>query len=174
MKPTNLKRSGAAGLDARHRAILRGAQAAAWALALIATSAHADGLRRAATPAPAAYATECASCHIGYAPGLLPAASWQRLMSQLRTHFGTDASIEPGAQAAIASWLVANAATGKRAREEPAESRITRAGWFVREHRELGAAVWSRPAIRSAANCAACHPKADQGDFDERAIRIPR
>ena len=30
------------------------------------------------------------------------------------------------------------------------------------------------PAIRSAAGCIACHTQADQGDFNERSVRIPR
>jgi hypothetical protein len=34
--------------------------------------------------------------------------------------------------------------------------------------------VWSRPAVKNAANCAACHTAAEQGDFRERNIRIPR
>lgn len=158
-----------------HRSVRRSARAALAALAwLAAVAAQADGPQRPSTPAPAAYAAECASCHIAYPPALLPAVSWQRLMGQLKTHFGTDASTDPAAQAAIATWLAANAGSGKRAREEPPQDRITRAAWFLREHRELGRETWARPAIQSAANCAACHPKADQGDFDEHAIRIPR
>jgi hypothetical protein len=47
----------------------------------------------------------------------------------------------------------------------PPEDRITRSAWFIRKHDEVPAAAWQRPAIRSAANCGACHPKADQGDL---------
>ncbi|MCK7499838.1 MAG: hypothetical protein MZW92_62670 [Comamonadaceae bacterium] len=35
-------------------------------------------------------------------------------------------------------------------------------------------AAWQRKAVASAANCAACHPRADQGDFDEHDVSIPR
>ena len=35
---------------------------------------------------------ECASCHIAYAPALLPKGSWRRLMSGLDQHFGENAS----------------------------------------------------------------------------------
>ena len=38
----------------------------------------------------------------------------------------------------------------------------------------LPAATWQRPAVKSASNCAACHTRADQGDFDEHTVRIPR
>ena len=61
-----------------------------------------------------------------------------------------------------------------RVREEPPQDRITRAAWFVREHDEVHAATWALPAVKSAANCAACHTRADQGEFRERDIRIPR
>jgi Dihaem cytochrome c len=142
------------------------------ALAASASLAQADSFR-SVTPLPV-YTQECASCHVAYPPGLLPATSWQRLMGRLSTHYGTDASLDPTMTAALAAWLGANAGTGKRAREEPAQDRITRSAWFVREHREVGAEAWRRPAIQSPSNCAACHPRADQGDFDEHRIRIPR
>lgn len=146
--------------------------AALLALAASAPLVRADGLR-SVTPLPA-YMQECASCHVAYPPGLLPAASWQRLMGQLSNHYGSDASLDPTMTAALTAWLSAHAGTGKRANEMPAQDRITRAAWFVREHREVGAATWKRPAIQSPSNCAACHPRADQGDFDEHGIRIPR
>ena len=44
----------------------------------------------------------------------------------------------------------------------------------MREHDEVPAATWKLPAVKSAANCAACHTQADQGDFNEHNVRIPR
>jgi hypothetical protein len=125
-----------------------------------------------ALPLPT-YVQECGSCHLAYAPGLLPAGSWQHLMANLPRHFGSDASLDPAAQASLTAWLSAHAASGKRARSMPPEDRISRAEWFVREHREVSAAVWKRKAIGSASNCAACHAGAAQGDFDEDAVSIP-
>lgn len=95
-------------------------------------------------------------------------------MGNLPRHFGTDASLDPATVKEIAAWLDTNAGTFKRVREEPPEDRITRSSWFVREHDEVKAATWKLPAVKSAANCAACHTQAAQGDFDERSIRIPR
>ncbi len=120
------------------------------------------------------YKQECGSCHVPYPPGLLPAASWQRLMNNLPKHFGTDASLDPAATKQLAAWLDANAGTGKRAREAPSQDRITKSAWFERKHDEVPAAAWKRPAIKSAANCAACHPRAEQGAFNEHDVRIPR
>lgn len=126
------------------------------------------------TPTPPAYRVECGACHLPYLPGLLPAASWQRLMSGLPRHFGTDASLEPALAKEISAWLAANAGTYKRVREVPPEDRITRSAWFFRKHDEVAAATWKLPAVKSAANCTACHAQAEKGDFNERNIRIPR
>jgi len=120
------------------------------------------------------YQQECAACHLAYPPALLPAASWQRLMSNLPRHFGTAASLDAAATQEISAWLAANAGTTRRPREARLPDRITTSAWFVREHDEVPAAAWKRPAVKSAANCAACHTRADQGDFDEHNVRIPR
>lgn len=120
------------------------------------------------------YQQECASCHIAYPPGMLPSASWQRLMNNLRQHYGTDASLDAPTSKEIADWLAANSGTYKRVREQPPEDRITKSAWFTRKHREVSAAGWQRPAVKSPANCSACHRQADKGDFNERNIRIPR
>jgi Dihaem cytochrome c len=140
--------------------------------ALSAAGARAD--RVAAAPPLPAYQQECGACHLAYPPALLPAASWRQLMNNLSQHYGTDASLDAATASAISAWLDAFAASGKRARETPPQDRITRAGWFVREHREVAPAVWQRPSIKSAAQCGACHGGAEQGRFDEHDIRIPK
>lgn len=149
----------------------------ALALLQVAGPAQADDERVARVPLLPKYQQECAACHLAYPPGLLPAASWQRLMGGLPQHFGTDASLDAAAVKEIGQWLQAHAADTRRSRAgavAPPEDRITRSAWFQREHREIVPATWARPAIKSAANCAACHTRAEQGDFDERTLRIPR
>ncbi len=121
-----------------------------------------------------AYKAECSACHIAYPPGFLPATSWQRLMNNLPRHFGTDASLDAATVKSIGSWLDTHAGTYKRVREEPAQDRITRSAWFVRKHDEIDPATWKRASIQSASNCAACHTQAEQGNFNEHAVRIPR
>jgi cytochrome c553 len=157
---------------------LTAAVAASLMLSLCSLSALADGDRRASpTPLLPSYQAECGACHLAYPPGLLPAASWQRLLQNLPRHFGTDASLEPAQRAELQPWLMAAAGTGQRRRAEataPPDDRITRSAWFIREHDEIAAATWKRPSVKSAANCAACHGGANQGSFDEHDIRIPR
>jgi hypothetical protein len=138
-------------------------------------AAQADDDRRG-TPLPwlPKFQQECASCHIAYPPGLLPAESWRRLMTGLPHHFGTDASLDAASVKELSTWLAANAGTTKRVRDAPPEDRITRSAWFTRKHDEVSSATWKRPAVKSPANCTACHAQANQGDFNEHHIRIPR
>ena len=120
------------------------------------------------------YRTECASCHLAYPPALLPLASWRRLLGNLDNHYGVDASLEPAEVLEISRWLEPLAGTYKKVREEPKDDRITNAAWFVREHRKIEADVWLRPSIKSAANCAACHTTADEGNYNDKFVRIPK
>ncbi len=120
------------------------------------------------------YQQECTSCHIAYPPGMLPAESWRRLMTGLPHHFGADASLDAASVKQLSTWLAANAGTNRRIQEAPSEDRITRSSWFTRKHDEVSTATWKRPAVKSAANCSACHAQADQGDFNEHNVRIPR
>jgi mono/diheme cytochrome c family protein len=137
------------------------------------SAAQADSGRLLPRNVPAAYTQECAACHTGYAPGMLPARSWQRIMTGLDKHYGTDASLDAATVQQISGWLQSNAGTYKRVAEEPPQDRITRSAWFVRKHDEVAPAVWKLPSVKSAANCAACHTGADKGDYDDDNLRMP-
>ncbi len=120
------------------------------------------------------YRQECATCHIAYPRDMLPAASWQRIVGNLQHHFGTDASLDADSVRQISAWLSETSAGEAAARAAPPEDRITRSRWFRQEHAEVPADTWKRPMIRSASNCAACHTRAEQGNFNEHFIRIPQ
>ena len=154
----------------------RPARLAAVLLSLFAVSASwaEEQSSQPRTPPLPAYAEECGACHIAFPSYLLPAAAWTRLMGKLPSHYGSDASLDEPTTLAIASWLQAHAASGRRAQEQPADDRITRSSWFVREHDEVPTAAWSRASVKSAANCAACHKQAAEGQFNERDIHSPR
>ncbi|MBU2641131.1 MAG: diheme cytochrome c [Thiobacillus sp.] len=127
---------------------------------------------------------ECASCHLAYSPALLPKASWRRVMGGLDQHFGENASLDPVTQADILRFLETHAADSgnsaignkvmRRQGADKAPLRITETRWFVNKHDEVPRAAWSRKAVGSAANCAACHRKAEQGVFNEHDVRIPK
>ena len=123
------------------------AKAAIGSLALLGLCplAQADD-RRATVPLLPKYQQECAACHVAYPPGMLPAASWQRLMGGLGKHFGTDASLDATSAREISAWLNQHAGTYKRVTEAPPQDRVTRSSWFLSKHNErevpLAVAGW--------------------------------
>ncbi len=138
--------------------------------------------------APAAsnlkWKNECSACHMAYPPALLPERSWRKMMTGLESHFGQDASLDAPTAKEITTFLVNNSAEragNKRAKKvlgslgsAEAPLRISETAWFVREHDEVAPQVWKRPKIGSPANCNACHQGAEQGNYSEHEIRIPR
>ncbi len=167
--------------------ILRGAVLAATVLAtggLLAGGHDERSSGRLPPIANAAWQAECTSCHEPYHPGLLPARSWQAVMARLDHHFGENAALDAPTRDEITRFLVANAAdrNGNRrslkiAASIPADAtplRITETRYIRAKHDEIRADVWKRPAVGSAANCAACHTTAGQGDFSERNVTIPK
>lgn len=147
--------------------------AATLGLAALPVLVQADSSRLLPGNMPAAYTQECAACHTAYPPGMLPARSWNRIMTGLDKHYGTDASLDEATVQQLSGWLKANSGTYKRVAEEPPQDRITRSAWFERKHRKVDAVVWKHASVKSAANCAACHTGADKGDFNDNNLRLP-
>lgn len=123
---------------------------------------------------PEVYKQECASCHMAYPPEFLSKSAWQRIMASLKQHYGADASIDAQSSRAISSWLDRHAGRYKRASESSKEDRLTTTPWFTRKHSEVNLDVFRRTAIKSPANCVACHTQAEQGNFDDNFVRIPK
>ena len=146
---------------------------AALALFAAAGGAAADGKRFSADNPR--WRAECGSCHVAYPPELLPAASWQAIMKGLDKHFGTDASLDPKTAAEVSAFLEQHAGRDRKATQGATLLRISETRWFRREHgEELPADIWKRKSVGSPANCAACHRKADSGDYSERTLEVPR
>jgi hypothetical protein len=118
-----------------------------------------------------AYAAECGSCHVAYPPTMLPARSWTALMGGLADHFGQNAEVDETTRRALEAFLLGNSG---RDVAGPTPLRITQLRWWVREHDEVRPEVYKRKAIVSPANCAACHPGANEGAFGEHQVKIPR
>ncbi len=120
---------------------------------------------------------ECGSCHLAFAPSMLPASSWKRMLAELDKHFGTDASVAPDAAKHIRRYLSENAADAGGQRHgnklmrgvslQDAPLRITELPRWLRKHNELPAREWKRKEVGSKANCAACHTGAERGYYDE-------
>lgn len=144
-----------------------------------------EGYRRIINPPPfAEYKTECGSCHMAYPPSLLPARSWDALMSGLDNHFGDNAELAADSAARIRDYLVDNAADRSDARRafafassvprDQAPLRITETRYFLRKHDEVPTRlVQGNPKVGSFSNCQACHRHAEAGSFDEHTVNIP-
>ena len=142
-------------------------------LLVAALPATADGVR--ASPANPVYTGECGSCHTAYPARLLSAPEWQVITSHLDKHFGVDATLDDKTLKQVSAYLTQNAAAQPRTAISGGRlPRITESRWFQREHDEIGASMWKRPAVKSPSNCGACHGNADQGVFSEHDVRIPR
>ena len=154
------------------------------ALASIATGALADSSRFAADDPR--WRAECGGCHAAFPPALLTAPAWRQVMGALDRHYGTDASLDAATAREIASFLERNAGDARRGAPPAAVKvatgvqapqplpRLADSPWFAREHRKIPASTIARRDVGSLANCGACHPAADRGDFSERAVRVPR
>jgi hypothetical protein len=140
---------------------------------LLAGEAFAERTRPIA--ANATYRTECGACHVPYPPALLPATAWRAQMASLSRHYGVDATVDAAAAREIGAFLDASAGSDRgvaTTNNEP--PRITTSDWFLREHRKAANAIRTSATVKSAANCGACHPAADRGQFDEHIVRVPR
>jgi hypothetical protein len=126
--------------------------------------------------APPAFKAECGGCHLPFPPALLSAPDWRQVMSRLDKHYGDNASIDAATRREIETFLVNNAGSGRRtegAGSGGVPPRLTFTNWFRQEHDEVPTQVWRDKRVGSAANCPACHSRAEAGSYREREIHIP-
>lgn len=146
---------------------------------------HRNGDHRSGDLKPvtnAVYKENCGACHFNYQPELLPSGSWKRILDQLEDHFGQSFELDQEAQKAVLAYLETNAAersTSKRAvrimRSVGSNTpvRITEVPYIKGKHRKVSASVLHRPSIGSLSNCAACHRRAEEGNYDDDFVVIP-
>jgi len=116
---------------------------------------------------------ECGSCHVAYPPQLLTSGDWQRLMGKLDQHFGTNATLEPGDNREILDFLRDNSGTAWGGKSSDSGLRVSDTQWFIRKHRKISIKIWMDAAVKTAANCPACHVNAEREDWSRQSIHIP-
>ncbi len=155
--------------------------------ALLATSANGQE-HESQEPFPkvenAAWHSECSGCHMLYHPALLPTRSWKKIMGGLDQHFGENASLDAAQREEITRFLTSHAADRQlnaRSRRivqsippDDAPLRFSSTLYFIAHHDEIPNTLYQRKSIGSASHCAACHHGAEQGEFSESTVRIPR
>jgi mono/diheme cytochrome c family protein len=131
---------------------------------------------------PAVYKDSCGSCHMAYGAYLLPEASWSKILDS-PDHFGTEVKLDAEAKRQVSDYLLTNAADrngGKigwkimKHAQGYAPDRISTQPYIQRKHRSIAPDVFKRPSVGGLQNCIACHSGAEQGDFDDDRVTIPR
>jgi hypothetical protein len=131
----------------------------------------------------ATYSENCGSCHFVYQPGLLPAASWNKILNDLETHFGEPAVIDQNSLKTIAEYLISNAADSSPTEKsvkimkslgKQTPLRITEIPYIQKKHHEISQDILARKSIGSLSNCSACHKTAEKGFYDDDGVVIPK
>lgn len=126
------------------------------------------------------FVNECGSCHTLYPPSLLPKASWTALMGDLSNHFGDDASLDPSDHRTILAYLLAHSAETStqemsvkmmQSLEKRDMIAITQTPYWKKRHHNISADVFANDAVKSRANCKACHGDVEQGTIEDNAIK---
>ncbi len=133
--------------------------------------------------ANAAYKETCGACHFVYQPGLLPSASWNKILGNLQDHFGQPVDIDDSSKEEIRKYLTDNAAEFSSAKPSVKimkclrghnPDRITEIPYIRRTHRDIPSEVLARQAIGSLSHCSACHTSAAQGIYQRNTVAIPK
>jgi cytochrome c553 len=124
------------------------------------------------------YLNFCGSCHFAYQPGLLPRASWEKMMSE--GHFGT---LDEQTREQIMDYLKTNSAENNTSEKISKKilasvgtnkpSKITDIPYIRKKHDEISPDVFKRKTIGSCSNCIACHTKAKEGNYEDDFVKIP-
>jgi cytochrome b len=134
-------------------------------------------------PQNEAWSGECGGCHLAFHPSLLPRRSWTALLADPADHFGDALDLDAATLSTLAAFAASAAADEARTeaawkiarslRPDQVPRRITETPYWERKHREIDSALWDRDPVNSRANCAACHLDAEQGTFEDAAMRLP-
>jgi len=129
------------------------------------------------------YEAECGECHFLYQPGLLPSASWMKILDQLDDHFGEEIELDPDSIKIISDYLQSNGAENSSAKRAVkimrslgyrVPMRITDTPYIREKHHELNPEVLKRESIGSLSNCIACHTTAEKGIYEDDNVKIPQ
>ena len=130
------------------------------------------------------YIKECGSCHFAYQPGLLPASSWNKIMSNLENHYNNDASISSANLQTLTKYLNDNSAeknmqykrsnriVSSLAKNQIPDS-ISTTPYMIKKHEDIRKDLITQNEVKGLFNCIACHKTADKGIYGERDINIP-
>ena len=131
-----------------------------------------------------AYDKACASCHMLYAPSMLPARSWKKVMAGLSDHFGDNAEVSASVNAEVTAYLQRFAADKVEniyaqpmlnlLGDDETPLRISETKYFKLLHDIVKPEmIAGNVDVKSVARCEACHYEALEGRYNRFAVRIP-
>ena len=136
-----------------------------------------NGDKRLSFPQNQTYMNFCGSCHFAYQPGLLPMASWEKMMSE--RHFG---ALDEQTSKQIMDYLKTNSAENNTSEISKKifasvgtnkSTKIMDIPYIRKKHDEISPDVFKRKTIGSRSNCIACHTKAKDGNYEDDFVKIP-
>ena len=99
-------------------------------------------------------------------------------------HFGTDLGLDAPTTATVLKFLENNSADhhlteaglkiDQSLPKNATPERITDTPYWIKKHRDIAAADWANPLVKSKNNCAACHSDAEAGTYEDGAMQIPK
>lgn len=168
-----------------------------WVLTGAATLVHADTdkpsavidpIRLSGVPPVAnkVFKHECGACHFAYPPGLLPAKTWEKILTveALSNHFGDNAESNEETVKILRDYAVANAADKSKNTRSirimravaagGTPKRITEVLYIKRKHHHIPAEmITGNTDVEFFSHCDACHTRAEEGIFDADTVDIP-
>lgn len=134
------------------------------------------------------YLENCSECHMGYSAGLLPARSWEVLLTSknLEDHFGEYVFLEENAREVISKYLVKGAAEQSAKNYQLSKQilrsvksidtplRISKIDYVYKNHKDISDEYTIlNPRVVSLSQCTACHQQADCGIYNKKDVYIP-
>jgi len=117
------------------------------------------------------YNEVCGSCHFPYQPGLLPAISWEKIISNTDNHFGITLKMSPVTLRTMTRYVLDNSAghvNDKISNKilhtmtyDPVVIRITQTPYFMNTHSQLS----DKEKAKALGQCDSCHQAATQGKY---------
>lgn len=145
-----------------------------------------DRKKKIAPADDATYLEECGACHFPYQPGLLPEASWKKVMkaSALEDHFTENAELDEETRIHIEHYLITNSADKSRYKRSrkimaslksgEAPMRITEVPYIIEKHDEIPQKlIKDNDKVKALSFCDKCHQDAQSGNFEEDSVKIP-
>lgn len=124
---------------------------------------------------PQEYVRSCTECHSLYPANFFTASSWMTLMTNLKNHFGTDASLEEDEEKNITHFLVTESQKNmnrfsKRVQKENLLE-VTKTALWKKKHDSIPQEIFAKKMFRPS-HCQACHSDANAGFINPANIQF--